>query len=64
MNYSNLKDDESTDAPVRTRAQQQAKEEEEAVQKPVNLPPTCLQPVVEIEVWQPKDKQRKDTPAS
>ena len=51
------------DAPIRTRAQRQAEEDEEAVQKPAVPPPTRLQPVVEIEVRQPKGKQREDPPA-
>src|SRR5882762_7904418 len=48
------------DAPVHTRAQRQAEEEEEAVQKPAVPPPTRHQPVVEIEVQQPKGKQCED----
>jgi len=46
-----------------TRGNNKPKEEGEAAQKPAVSPLTRLQPVVEIKVWQSKDKQRKDPPA-
>jgi hypothetical protein len=50
------------DPPVRTRAQRQADEEQDAAPKATHSPATRLQPVVEIEVRQSKGKQREDPP--